>query len=56
MPDDDPRVQPTLTPLKYAVGQPMGALSSWASLALCHHLLVQLSHRRAYSLSLMDTQ
>jgi len=27
--------------LKYAVGQPMGALSSWASLALTHHFLVQ---------------
>lgn len=28
-------------PLKYAVGQPMGALSSWAMLALVHHLIVQ---------------
>nr|WAY16591.1 putative RNA-dependent RNA polymerase [Rhizoctonia solani mitovirus 114] len=27
--------------LQYAVGQPMGALSSWASLALVHHFLVQ---------------
>jgi hypothetical protein len=26
---------------KYAVGQPMGALSSWAMLALTHHFLVQ---------------
>lgn len=25
----------------YAVGQPMGALSSWAMLAITHHLLVQ---------------
>lgn len=27
----------------YAVGQPMGALSSWAMLALTHHLLVQVA-------------
>jgi len=27
----------------YAVGQPMGALSSWALLALTHHALVQLA-------------
>jgi hypothetical protein len=27
--------------LRYAVGQPMGALSSWAMLAVTHHLLVQ---------------
>nr|WAY16587.1 putative RNA-dependent RNA polymerase [Rhizoctonia solani mitovirus 110] len=27
--------------LRYAVGQPMGALSSWASLAITHHFLVQ---------------
>lgn len=27
--------------LKYAVGQPMGALSSWVMLALTHHALVQ---------------
>jgi len=30
-------------PLTYAVGQPMGALSSWAMLALTHHLLVQVA-------------
>lgn len=29
--------------VKYAVGQPMGALSSWAMLALTHHFLVQVS-------------
>lgn len=28
----------------YAVGQPMGALSSWAMLALTHHLIVQQAH------------
>lgn len=27
----------------YSVGQPMGALSSWAMLALTHHLLVQVA-------------
>lgn len=27
--------------VRYATGQPMGALSSWASLALTHHFLVQ---------------
>nr|WAY16590.1 putative RNA-dependent RNA polymerase [Rhizoctonia solani mitovirus 113] len=31
----------TVHRLHYAVGQPMGALSSWASLALTHHFLVQ---------------
>jgi len=30
-----------LTVAKYAVGQPMGALSSWAMLAVTHHLIVQ---------------
>jgi hypothetical protein len=29
--------------VKYTVGQPMGALSSWAMLALTHHFLVQVS-------------
>lgn len=29
--------------LYYSVGQPMGALSSWASLAIVHHFLVQAS-------------
>jgi hypothetical protein len=29
--------------LKYAVGQPMGALSSWGMLALTHHFIVQSS-------------
>lgn len=28
-------------PLAYAVGQPMGALSSWVMLALTHHIIVQ---------------
>jgi hypothetical protein len=32
--------------LTYATGQPMGALSSWAMLALTHHLIVQFSVHR----------
>lgn len=35
-----------LMALNYAVGQPMGALSSWAMLAICHHALAQLASRR----------
>jgi hypothetical protein len=33
--------------VRYAVGQPMGALSSWAMLAVSHHLIVQYSYIRA---------
>lgn len=33
--------------LRYAVGQPMGALSSWAMLALTHHAMVQFASYRA---------
>jgi hypothetical protein len=33
--------------VRYAVGQPMGALSSWAMLALTHHALVQLAASKA---------
>jgi hypothetical protein len=33
--------------LRYAVGQPMGAYSSWAMLALTHHAMVQYSAQRA---------
>jgi hypothetical protein len=32
---------------RYAIGQPMGALSSWASLAITHHFLVQLAAWRS---------
>lgn len=31
---------------RYAVGQPMGALSSWAMLALTHHMIVQIAALR----------
>lgn len=29
--------------VKYSVGQPMGAYSSWAIFALCHHIVVQIA-------------
>jgi len=29
--------------VKYEVGQPMGAYSSWAVFSLCHHLIVQIA-------------
>nr|WNM95031.1 MAG: RNA-dependent RNA polymerase [Diaporthe gulyae mitovirus 3] len=32
---------------RYAVGQPMGALSSWGMLALTHHVIVQVAANRA---------
>jgi hypothetical protein len=35
------------TRVRYMRGQPMGALSSWAGLALCHHALVQYAAKRA---------
>jgi len=34
-------------PVHYSVGQPIGALSSWAMLALSHHILVQIAAHRA---------
>lgn len=33
---------------RYATGQPMGALSSWAMLDITHHFLVQVAYWRAY--------
>jgi len=33
--------------IRYAVGQPMGAYSSWAMLALTHHVVVQVAAARA---------
>jgi len=47
-------------PLRYAVGQPMGALSSWAMLALTHHFIVQWAAIRAgvipaYSLAVVQS-
>lgn len=34
-------------PIKYNTGQPMGAYSSWAMLAITHHYIVQLAAKRA---------
>lgn len=36
-------------PYYYAVGQPMGGLSSWAMLAITHHWVVQLAAYKAYN-------
>nr|UJQ92545.1 MAG: putative RNA-dependent RNA polymerase [Mitoviridae sp.] len=33
--------------IRYGTGQPMGALSSWASMAIVHHSLVQFAAHRA---------
>lgn len=35
---------------KYGTGQPMGALSSWASMALVHHAILQFAHYRVKGL------
>jgi len=37
------RLNPELLRVRYGTGQPMGALSSWAALALVHHALVQFA-------------
>lgn len=34
-------------PIRYSVGQPMGAYSSWAMLALTHHIIVLEAARLA---------
>jgi hypothetical protein len=34
--------------VKYAAGQPMGAYSSWPSMALTHHVIVQVAAIRAF--------
>jgi hypothetical protein len=36
-------------PIKYEVGQPMGAYSSFAMLALTNHVIVHIAKRRAFS-------
>jgi hypothetical protein len=37
--------------VRYGTGQPMGALSSWASMALVHHAIVQFAHHRVSTTS-----
>jgi hypothetical protein len=34
--------------LRYAVGQPMGILSSWAAMAITHHAIINYCHRGFY--------
>jgi hypothetical protein len=41
------RGQPGTVFTKYGTGQPMGALSSWASMALVHHAIVQFAAHKA---------
>jgi len=36
--------------VRYTTGQPMGALSSWSSMALVHHLLVQYAAYNVYGI------
>jgi hypothetical protein len=43
----DPDFQKYNGKYRYAVGQPMGALSSWAMLALTHHVIVQVAALRS---------
>jgi len=51
LPSERPGVQSAARALpekvRYAVGQPMGALSSWAMLAIVHHFMVQIAAKRA---------
>lgn len=47
----NPKGRPWIV-LTYSVGQPMGALSSFAMLAVTHHFIVQLAYRRAYAVPL----
>jgi hypothetical protein len=35
-------------PYRYSVGQPMGAYSSWAMLAITHHYIVQQAYHQVY--------
>jgi hypothetical protein len=43
------KLKVSVGPYKYAVGQPMGGLSSWAGLAITHHWIVQLASFKVYS-------
>jgi hypothetical protein len=46
---NDPLFKESNGAYRYSVGQPMGCLSSWAMLALSHHLIVQVAARRSGS-------
>jgi hypothetical protein len=43
---NDGQQLPYVHAVKYAAGQPMGALSSWAMLALTHHIMVRIAALR----------
>jgi hypothetical protein len=43
-------------PYRYAVGQPMGGLSSWAGLAITHHWIVQIAALRVTGRYSWNTQ
>jgi hypothetical protein len=43
---EDPKGAKSIN-LRYSVGQPMGALSSFNMLAVTHHFLVQLAYQRS---------
>jgi len=43
-------------PYRYAVGQPMGGLSSWAGLAITHHWIVQIAAYRVTGNNSWNTQ
>lgn len=42
------KVKTSPGPYRYAVGQPMGGLSSWPGLAITHHWIMQLAARNVY--------
>lgn len=44
---DGGKTIPVVDAVRYATGQPMGALSSWAMLALTHHIMVRIAATRA---------
>jgi len=43
----DPKFTSDNGSYRYAIGQPMGCLSSWPMLAITHHLIVQVAARRS---------
>jgi hypothetical protein len=45
---------PVVDAVRYATGQPMGALSSWAMLAVTHHLMVRIAALRANLVDFRD--
>jgi len=44
----DITIKNVTTKLSYSAGQPMGAYSSWAVMALTHHVIVQVAAIRCY--------